>query len=323
MEMKSYRPGDETEILELFLKAFRKPLSHGFWQWRFEKNPFVLKPMISLMWENEILAGHYAVSGTELSIDGKIHLFSLSGTTMTSPGFEGKGIFSSLALDLYDRVANDPGVTGVMGFPNQKSHYALVKKIHWKDLNILTNFSISGTKAGMRQVPGMQLISRFDQRHADFIHQAISDLGFSVFVNRSAAYLNWRYLDCPVQDYDCFEYISNNEIKGIIVTKSFDSFQHAGHKEADILEIFCAPQEDVIKDLLAGAGYFYASREVHIFQMNSWISIMDARHLLMEKLGFVNGGPLTFFCTKSFISGADQIYDYRNWYLSLGDSDVF
>ncbi len=176
---------------------------------------------------------------------------------MTSPGFEGKGIFSSLALDLYDRVANDPGVTGVMGFPNQKSHYALVKKIHWKDLNILTNFSISGTKAGMREVPGMQLISRFDQRHADFIHQAISDLGFSVFVNRSAAYLNWRYLDCPVQDYDCFEYISNNEIKGIIVTKSFDSFQHAGHKEADILEIFCAPQEDVIKDLLAGAGYFY------------------------------------------------------------------
>lgn len=321
--MKSYRPGDETEILELFLKAFRKPLSYSFWQWRFEKNPFVLKPMISLMWEKEILAGHYAVSGTEISIDGKIHLFSLSGTTMTSPGFEGKGIFSSLALDLYDRIAKDPCVTGVMGFPNQKSHYALVKKIHWKDVNILTNFSISGVKAGLRTIPGMQLITRFDERHADFIDQSIGDLGFSVFVNRSDAYLNWRYLDCPVQDYDCFEYVDNNEIKGIIITKSFDSFQQAAHKEADLMEIFCAPDEEIIKDLLAGVGYFYTSKGISILQINTWISIMDARYLIMEKLGFSNSAPLTFFCAKSFIPGTDQVYDYRNWYLSPGDSDVF
>ncbi len=321
--MKSYRPGDETEILELFLKAFGKPLSYQFWQWRFANNPFVTRPMISLMWEEETPAGHYAVSGTEICIDGEVHPFSLSGTTMTAPGYEGKGIFSTLALNLYDRVAKDYGIAGVMGFPNHKSHYALIKKIHWKDVNMLTNFSIPGIKAGVREIPGMRLITRFEQRHADFIYQSIGELGFSVFVNRSAAYLNWRYLDCPVQEYDCFEYIDKKEIKGIIVTKSFDSFQYPGHKEVDMMEMFCEPEECVIKDLLGGAGYFYTSKQVNILQINTWISIMDARHLIMEKLGFTNGAPLTFFCTKSFVPGTDQIYDYRNWYLSLGDSDVF
>lgn len=323
MELKQYQAGDEGAILELFQKAFGKPLSPEYWNWRFGNNPFLPDPMIHLMWEGETMAGHYGVSAIEMCIDGQVYLASLSGTTMTHPEFEGKGIFSSLASTLYERVAAEHGIHGVLGFPNKNSHYGLVKKIHWKDVSIVPSFSIQGAKLENREVEGLELIGRFEGEHITFIREMIDALGFSVFVNRSETYMNWRYINCPVNEYQCFEYRAAGKLAGIIITKSFTSFDKPGAFEVDILEVFCAPELDVIREMLTGVKQFYAAQGTDFVQMNAWISLFDARHLVMERLGFSIGMPLTFMCSKVFIPGTEQVYDFRNWYISMGDSDVY
>ncbi|RYD75429.1 MAG: GNAT family N-acetyltransferase [Sphingobacteriales bacterium] len=323
MEIKYYEPGDEREIISLFSKAFHKSLSFDYWQWRFANNPFLKKPLISLMWEKGILAGHYAVSGIELNIADQTQSFSLSGTTMTCPGFEGKGIFPALAADVYARAVQTHGVSGVMGFPNNKSHYALVKKIQWNDINIIPGFSIDSARIDDVQIINIHKISRFDNHHAEFIKKTIYGLGFSVFVNRSASYLNWRYIDCPVNEYTCLQLMAGDKLAGILITKTFDSFVEAGTKDVDILELVSAPDINILQSMLKGLKKFYNERNVAFRRINIWMPIHDPRHLLCEKLGFMIGAPLTFFCAKAFVTDIDAIYNYRNWYLSLGDSDVF
>ncbi len=323
MELKQYQAGEEAEILDLFQKSFGKPLSPAYWNWRFGNNPFLPNPMIHLMWEGDVLAGHYGVSAIEMSIGGKVYLSSLSGTTMTHPDFEGKGIFSRLATTLYERIAAEHGINGVLGFPNRNSHYGLVKKIEWKDVSIVPSFSIYSEKLESRKVDGLELIGRFGKEHIDFIRQTIDALGFSVFVNRSEVYMNWRYIDCPINDYQCFEYRQNGSLAGIIITKSFPSFETQGAFEVDILEVFCAPDLETIREMLTGVKQYYTAQGTAFNKMNAWISLMDARHLVMERIGFFVGTPLTFMCSKVFIPGTEQVYDFRNWYISMGDSDVY
>jgi len=323
MNTEKYKEGDEVHILDLFQKSFKKSLSPDFWNWRFGQNPFLADPMINLMWDGDVLAGHYAVSATEMIIEGQKYLTCLSGTTMTHPDYEGKGIFSSLALSLYDRVAADHHVHAVLGYPNKNSHYGLVKKILWKDLCVVPTLSIASGRIKESESSALSLIVRFTAEHEDFVTQTINDLGFSVFTNRSAKYLNWRYIDNPVNEYFCFEYRKEGILKGIVISKAFLSFDQSGEWELDLVELFTESDVGVIALLLEGLGSFYKGRIPGYIKMNIWISLFDLRYLLLERLGFSPGAPLTYMCSKAFLPGIDAVYDARNWYLAMGDSDVY
>lgn len=96
MEIRDYKPGDEKQILKLFEYSFGKKLPEEYWHWRFIDNP-QKQIMIKLMWDKEILAGHYAVSPIEMIVHGEKILTALSMTTMTHPDYIGKGIFTQLA----------------------------------------------------------------------------------------------------------------------------------------------------------------------------------------------------------------------------------
>ncbi|UJH91300.1 GNAT family N-acetyltransferase [Antarcticibacterium sp. 1MA-6-2] len=323
MELKRYKEGDEEQILELFELAFKKKLSKEFWLWRFKNNPFLDPEMINLMWEDDVLAGHYAVSALEMVVGDKEVLASLSGTTMTHPSFQGKGIFSTLSLELYDRVNREHGVNMVLGFPNKNSHYGLVKKIEWKDVAIVPNLSLStGNLKKTVLTTSVKNIETFDDSHSGFIKNIISELGFSVSVSRSTKYLNWRYRDCPINDYSCLEISKDGACVGVVITKIFQPDPSTG-PELDIVDLFCAPDLKLLQEILIHVDNHYSEKGLTDSNFNLWMSLFDPRHLLMERLGFSPGMPLTYMCTKEFSEGFSQIADYRNWYISMGDSDIF
>ncbi len=323
MEIKKYKEGDEKQILELFEMSFSKKLSEKFWLWRFKNNPFLQEEMINLMWEGDVLAGHYAVSALEIMVDNRKILASLSGTTMTHPAFQGKGIFSTLSLELYDRINREYGVNIVLGFPNQNSHYGLIKKIEWKDLSIIPNLTLSflNLKRGELST-SVQSIVNFNDSHESYIKDTISALGFSVYVNRSKQYLNWRYRDCPINEYDCLEIIKDNVRVGIVITKIF-KLSPLSDPEIDIVELICSSDLKIVQEILNHVDLFYSNKGLKESNFNLWMSLFDPRHLLMERLGFVPGLPLTYMCTKEFSKGFDKVLDYKNWYISMGDSDIF
>ena len=323
MELKRYKEGDEEQILELFELAFKKKLSKDFWLWRFKNNPFLEPEMINLMWKDDVLAGHYAVSALEMVVDDKEVLASLSGTTMTHPSFQGKGIFSTLSLELYDRINGEHGVHLVLGFPNKNSHYGLVKKIEWKDVAIVPNLSLStGNLKKTELQTSSRIIETFEESHSGYIKNTISELGFSVSVNRSTKYLNWRYTNCPINDYSCLEISENGSCVGVVISKIFQP-DPPTDPEIDIVELFCAPDLKLLQEILIHVDNNYSEKGLTDSNLNLWMSLFDPRHLLMERLGFAPGMPLTYMCTKEFTEGFGKVADYRNWYISMGDSDIF
>ena len=96
MEIRNYSSGDEQKILELFSLVFKKEMSLDYWKWRFLDNPERMT-MIKLMWDGDLLAGHYALSPMRLLIGDDVVLSGLSMTTMIHPKYFGKGIFTKLA----------------------------------------------------------------------------------------------------------------------------------------------------------------------------------------------------------------------------------
>lgn len=324
MEVLRYKKGDEAKILELFELAFKKNLSTEFWNWRFKDNPFGKELMINLMWEGDVLAGHYAVSAIELSIEGITVSASLSGTTMTHPNFQGRGIFSDLANSLYERIYKEDNVALVYGFPNNNSHYGLVKNINWQDVGIICNFSrhlvVSSVQQNFSDYKVFQ-IEKFTKVHQGFIRDTIKNLGFGIAVNRSTEYLNWRYNDCPINEYYSLEIKNNDELAGIIIFKIFEAKEAS--TQIDIMEFFCSSDFKIIDQILDLVINFLATKGFTEITFNMWLSLFDPRHLLFEKLSFKISTPLTYMCAKPFSDEFADITNIKSWYISMGDSDVY
>jgi hypothetical protein len=309
MEIRAYKKGDEQDILNLFKLSFGKPMSAEYWNWRFANNPFSDAMQIHLMWEDDVLIGHYAVSPTQFIVSGELAMGALSMTTMTHPEYGGRGIFSALADSLYNQMKEDD-YKFVWGFPNVNSHYGFIKNLGWQDTGIVPMLSL-GVNA-LKQVPNCNynLIPNFD----DTIALILKD-DAPISINKTKAYLNWRYTQNPSAQYK----IIQTEEGATVVYKKILSFQDATKFEVDILEINFLKDFQQLQFLLNAI----LQEEQNVIKFNLWHSLYDKNYLLLEKMGFKMTLPLTYLGFCGFDKSVNGMSDFRNWKLSMGYSDVF
>lgn len=315
MEIKDFNPNDETKILELFNLVFGKPMSIAYWLWRFQNNPSG-KHFIKLMWDNDVLTGHYAVSPVLMDINGENKLTTLSMTTMTHPNYGGKGIFKDLALSLYNQIETEKNVVNIWGYPNSNSHYGFIKNLGWKDLSVVHSIAMTTEKLKPEQSAYVNLIEDFDESHYQKIKTVSKD--FKVKIDRNVAYLNWRYVNNPSNTYQIFNFNSDSEF-GFIVTKLYPSPYTPNTWEIFIMELGIE-NSAVLPELFS---HIMAHYNKPISRINIWISLWDKRHIQLEKMGFIPFGKQTFLGARFDSDKNPEIGDFRNWYYSYGDSDVY
>jgi len=54
-----------------------------------------------------------------------------------------------------------------------------------------------------------------------------------------------------------------------------------------------------------------------------WCTLYDSKHIELEKTGFVLQGRQTFLSARGCNFKLYDIADYRKWFISFGDSDVY
>jgi hypothetical protein len=316
MEIKNYTEGDEVKILELFELVFKQKFSIENWMWRFRHNP-AGKHLIKLMWEGDKLIGQYAVSPIIMKVDGHDVLTAHSLSTMTHPDYGGRGIFKQLSTALYDELENNLNCKAIWGFPNNNSHYGFVKSLKWENLSVLHTLGLDIKKIQKKDIKfKVKTIDKFDEPHSNFINEKISSFA-SVYVKKDVEYLNWRFTDKPTTKYWCYEFESDSG-KAVIITKFYPTGNNNKY-DLNIVDCFMDNYEE-IHDYI---DFIIKESKLEFHRVSMWTNLFDPNHLLLERQGFVPVLPQTYLAARIHHSMPELFTNYKNWYISMSDSDVF
>ncbi|WP_026889826.1 GNAT family N-acetyltransferase [Clostridium beijerinckii] len=299
------------EFQDLFMCCFNKEISKEFLIWRYMQNPMD-ELLVNVALDNNRIVANYSASPYRVCIDGKLEKAALSMTTMTHPDYRGKGLFPKLAMDLYKRMEEENYIA-VTGFPNNNSHSIFVEKLNWNNIY---------------EIPTMKVdLSRIDKSNSSISFNVVNDDNFSldysklvnnkknkIKVYKDVNYLKWRFKDNTVNKYVNYILLENNYVVSSVITKSFNK------SETDIVEVNslddCSTKRllEYIIDTEKGKGKKY---------INMWCHLNSNTHGIVEKIGFVNTEPVSYFGVRCIKGNINDLRNYNNWDIQMGDSDVY
>lgn len=317
-ELRFYKEGDEVAILDLFKSVFKKDMSKIFWKWRFGKNPCDA-PQIILAWDGDVLAGHYAVCPTDITIDGQRVKAALSMTTMTHPNYQGMGLFPSMAGALYERL-DEQGYAMVYGFPNNNSHNAFVKKLKWQDVAEIPMLSLNVDHFRPRRNLGedcsVEPVTWQDLQAYEvdgLLANANAKNGAGLW--RSLTGYQWRLRDCPDVDYQPWVCTKDGMVTGLAFSKTYLD------QETDIVDLVALnddAQYALLRDIVS------AAKVKSVGRINTWCNLHSAERLMWGDCGFTPEAPITFLGCRGFSSLTSlKSVAPQSWRYSMMDSDVF
>lgn len=218
IEIRTYRPGDEEAILNLFRECFgERNLAH--WNWKFRDHPWGREKIAVALADGELIAhyGGYPARWRDCSAEGGRVLTGLQvGDTMTSPRARGLGrrrtsLLHEVMQFYFDQFCED-GVDFNFGFNTgkiQRYYLRLVpnsRLVEQAPLRVLAVSppalarlrSIGSQSAGL----SVKKVRRASEEWDQFFERQAPNYGF--LVERTARYLNWRYLQRPDVDYSLY-----------------------------------------------------------------------------------------------------------------------
>jgi GNAT superfamily N-acetyltransferase len=313
--IRPYISGDEEAICDLFHLTFGQSLDMAAWRWRFQENPYG-GPLIELMWDGNKLVGQYAVSPLDMSIDGETYSCALSLDTMTHPDYGGRGIFTRLATSLYDRISGS-GYALVWGFPNENSHHGFVKRLAWLDIATIPMLCL---RSNLDRHPQKTIrpLDNYDSQVDALFKQ--EQKRWKCLTVRSARYLNWRFFHRPGRHYYAAGVFSGDQLVGYSVYKLFKT---PGQTVGDIVDVFCTQDGDIFGDLIAWTVQELFRQGAQA--VNMWMNEHSPFYPVVQEMGFLPDAPHTFLGERVFASKllAERLAEWENWFIHMGDSDVY
>lgn len=329
--IRSYRPGDERILAELFARVFKKPISTARWLWKLRGYELPFENVWVALDGEKIIAQYAGVPVRVLTTAG-IRWAVLSVDTMVDPDYRRRGALTQIARHAYAQWG-ESGAAFVYGLPNEKAAPGLAPlgfnhafPIRWRR-HALRPFAILARrwniKAPTASLDGLwHLVSAAGRNSTDIklVEAHDADAGFDrifqgfkpnsnlAFV-RDREWIEWRYFLAPEFGYRVLIAREAREPIGYVAYRMQDT-------SGVIAEVF-APNERVSVALMEGAIE-------HLRRLGA----ESARTLA------VPGTPYDLCCRKLLFSAhrgfglavlplASDISTNPNaWHLSGGDFDV-
>lgn len=231
--------------------------------------------------------------------------------TATHPKARGRGLFKRCIETL-----RKPLVDGEVsfGYPNANATPGWVRS-GWKTNSVLDIFVAPWPR--FANPPAIQPIDRFDAAYDELARRTLRP--GTVCIERSAAYLNWRYRSDPHSPYSVLEYRDNGKLEGFIVLRTLPL---RPVQVCIVMEVF-ASNDRIKHELLCAAsrwGQHHRAWPTLIFT-NDWGENAWLRH------GFIRVprklSPRELVLMGIGIGEAGQKVFEREWTCYAGDWDVF
>ena len=307
MDIRPWKPGDETAIRALFGEVFGSPMSEAFWNWRYRDHP-AGPPMIMLAWDGDRLAAHYAASYAPLLIEGEPRLSALSMTTMTHADYRGQRLFEKTASALYEDISAR-GIASVWGFPSRSSNIPFRGKLGWAGIADIPLLSRALTPEEDFSTEGVTEVERLGP---DF--SAAPRMPAQISADRRSDYLAWRIDQNPVYRYIRLALTEAGDCAGYAVLK------HWKDGEFDLVLLEAADAGScgrLVQACLATVQARGGQR------LNCWSLAHRSERIVLERAGFLPLGMVTNFGGRSFTPGHHSFAQMRSWKLDMIDSDLY
>ncbi|HYK06026.1 MAG TPA: GNAT family N-acetyltransferase [Thermoanaerobaculia bacterium] len=204
VEVREYREGDETAILDLFARSFpHAPRTLDHFRWKYRRDPFG-NERISLAFDDTRLVGHYAGYAVPFRAFGKDVLAHHIGDTMTEVsvrhiGRGPTGVLGRTALHFYERFCeNEVAFNFGFNVANiQKFSLRFLRSDRVEPVTYRVAKPLSPIKRSERWLRGYSLaLVRDTDAEWDELFERVAP-AYRFCVTRNAAYVRWRYLQCP------------------------------------------------------------------------------------------------------------------------------
>ncbi|HEY49169.1 MAG TPA: GNAT family N-acetyltransferase [Dehalococcoidia bacterium] len=351
---RTYRDGDEEGIFEL-LKTVYPSVQHDrarwmrWWHWMFKEDP-VGPSCIYIIDEQDKIIAHHAYYMFDLKVRDEIVKGCQGRDLMRHPDPKYKGLGKYIFDIGLQQQASKKEVRIIIGFVNETVHLttisagyldvALIRpmikilnlrrvletRIKNRGLSKLCAISsglLLNTMYGSRRPPHIEgltitQVASFDDR-VNGLWSRVSD-SHQIMAVRNKPYLNWRY-GAPGIDNTIYVAEQGEDIVGYIVLRCE---QQNGMKQARIYDIV-GQSEQVIHRLVAEAVERSRNEEADYV----YCTMLASRAYLraMRRNGFLSA-PFTnsiWFCAYSNAPPVSSafIQNPQNWFIQLGDTDVY
>lgn len=220
--VRSYREGDETEILELFRSAFGHEREPAAWNWKYRDNP-TGKLQISLARSTDgDLGAHYASYPCRFldatREERRTILANQIADTMTSREARRVGRGKTSLLARVTRHHFERFCEGRVGF-NFGFNTGKIRRYYMKLVHGSRFFEAVALRVLDKEVEGAadqslrcERVVSLDDRWDSFFSRVAPDYG--LLVERDRSYLQWRYFDCPDVDYLVYAVFDGDRLVG-------------------------------------------------------------------------------------------------------------
>jgi GNAT superfamily N-acetyltransferase len=336
IEVRGYRPGDEAQILVLFRRVFGIERSLQHWRWKFADNP--VGQELSLAWtKGGELVGQFAGLPVRAVAESESFILTQGIDNMVDPAYQGKGVFAALVRHFIESYL-PPGRPVLFYGYNLARKHEIDKRVFRMELVhpvLALRFDLTqnearrvspaaGGAAGVRRRLGalgvrVERVARFDAT-ADELWLR-SRTGLACAAVRDAAYLNWRYADCPDVEYAllCVRGRFSRRLRGVAVLRMgwFDE------PIAALVDWLVPPGDEAASLGLVTACHELA-RERRLTAVKVWFPPAATQHQLFLGLGYVE--EPTPFLVSVWNDGhsEERVSRFKeSWYYTMGDSDIY
>lgn len=183
------------------------------WNWKF--NCDGRRPAeVVLAYQSSRLIGHVAVLPHKAVVMGEEVYVGQGLDSMVSPEHQKQGLFGEMSSFLYQQLS--PDISLMYAFPNNNNYVPRVR-LGWKPM-----YEIPWYEKEVRACELSRRMSPMDiaDGRLDALWEKVSSR-FSYALVRDADYLNWRFVNNPLEDYRIAVATDGDSIEGYAVWKNY------------------------------------------------------------------------------------------------------
>lgn len=338
---------EKDQILKITQKVYPNSefATSEYFDWQYRDGPYGPAKIALAKDKNGNIIGIEPILPMRILVDGKSIMSSLSCNSIVDPDFRNQGIFSQLVSNML-KLINSKEITTIYSIPNKKSYKIFLKNGFTEICELpllvrplkLSNYFSSPIKEIIKPFEifwkvkkGKNKIEQFKGKINSDFEDLIKDLSkrTPILQIRDKEFLEWRYNKHPSRKYETHILKENNELLGYIITRIANI---NGKKIGIILDFVYnskVKDNDGPKDLVKKVLERFWDEEVSLSIVTCGNDSQEKK--ILHQVGFktsprfLKPEPLYFIVggSNSDDETLKKIKNFKNWFFTFGDYDVF